>query len=379
MEKPYYSVGDVLFKNKLDALLASTKNNKQVHWHWHEEYSSLDWSKDSTLSVKEWYKIRAQNLRDTYDWLILSFSGGADSWNVLRVFLENKIHIDEIFTYNAVLGSQNLHKFPEDRRDPGNIHSEYKYAAMPVLKYLKKYYPKTLITVKDYSSDIKSMKYSDTLLQHSGDVISPGFWTRHMLMGNNEKSLIDKGKKTCFILAVDKPRICLIDNALYCYFLDITYNLNIIYDQEFNLNRNVEFFYWNKKYPQLVHAQAREIYHAIQATPQLKKRLSRLITLGNLNTDDIDVWNMFIKSIIYPDYDQKTFQAQKDLYQFNSAQDRWIRKILESTQLKQHDHLLQNLLQGIDKKFIRYHLGKPAGFTGFTSSFFKLGELQHDD
>lgn len=58
-------------------------------------FDTVTW-KEPTESFKELCKQRAQQLRASYDYIILSFSGGSDSTTVLNAFLDNNIHIDEI-------------------------------------------------------------------------------------------------------------------------------------------------------------------------------------------------------------------------------------------------------------------------------------------
>jgi len=42
------------------------------------------------------YALRARQLREKYDYLVLYFSGGADSTNILKTFIDNNIFLDEI-------------------------------------------------------------------------------------------------------------------------------------------------------------------------------------------------------------------------------------------------------------------------------------------
>ena len=59
-------------------------------------FKLIDWTVEPSQSLKELYVERCQQLRDKYDYLILSYSGGADSHEILYTFLENNIFIDEI-------------------------------------------------------------------------------------------------------------------------------------------------------------------------------------------------------------------------------------------------------------------------------------------
>ena len=70
----------------------------KVSFYFHDDYfSQFDWTKEPQQSLKELYKQRAIQLRDKYDYLILSYSGGSDSHQALETFLNNNIFIDEIF------------------------------------------------------------------------------------------------------------------------------------------------------------------------------------------------------------------------------------------------------------------------------------------
>lgn len=62
------------------------------------EFDSVDWKTEPTESMKTLCKQRAQQLRDSYDYLILYNSGGSDSTTVLNAFLDNNIFVDEVVT-----------------------------------------------------------------------------------------------------------------------------------------------------------------------------------------------------------------------------------------------------------------------------------------
>jgi hypothetical protein len=51
----------------------------------------------SHTSLQDMRGGKAMQLRDQYDYLILAYSGGADSDNILKVFQQNKIHLDEVW------------------------------------------------------------------------------------------------------------------------------------------------------------------------------------------------------------------------------------------------------------------------------------------
>ena len=64
----------------------------------------------SRKDIDELYRQRAHQLRDKYDYVVLWFSGGADSNNVLNSFIDNDIKIDEVVSminYSATGDKEN--------------------------------------------------------------------------------------------------------------------------------------------------------------------------------------------------------------------------------------------------------------------------------
>lgn len=61
------------------------------------EYN-INWTVEPYESLKELYKQHAQYIRDSYEYIVLYFSGGSDSTTMLNAFLDNNIYVDEIVT-----------------------------------------------------------------------------------------------------------------------------------------------------------------------------------------------------------------------------------------------------------------------------------------
>jgi hypothetical protein len=84
-------------KNKVQALLEATRLRKQglpcVVWYlwYHDTFKNFNKDLLGKIPLKTLYKERAQQLRDNYDELILYYSGGSDSHNILHTFLQNNI------------------------------------------------------------------------------------------------------------------------------------------------------------------------------------------------------------------------------------------------------------------------------------------------
>ena len=88
------------------------KTGIHPHWDFNESvFSSYDWTVEPNESIADLYRQRAQQLRDKYDYIVLMFSGGADSTTVLRSFLDNDIKLDEAVSYMSYDATGNKDHF----------------------------------------------------------------------------------------------------------------------------------------------------------------------------------------------------------------------------------------------------------------------------
>ena len=66
----YYTVGDKTFYHKPSALMESTKTGHFPHWHFNTEaFSKLDTTVEPQIGLRDLYRMRAQQLRDRYDYI----------------------------------------------------------------------------------------------------------------------------------------------------------------------------------------------------------------------------------------------------------------------------------------------------------------------
>lgn len=141
----YYLVDNKIYISKHQALVAANFNHWKIKFIWQDEkFSRYNWAREPEphIGIKEFYKRRAQQLRQKYDYLILMFSGGPDSTNMLNAFVDNNIHIDEIVNVNSFNQTQIINN---------TIHNaDYVYNVKPYLNELiKKSNFQTKITIVD--------------------------------------------------------------------------------------------------------------------------------------------------------------------------------------------------------------------------------------
>lgn len=211
----YYDLDNNIFYNRIDA----KKYGRKVKFYFHDkEFEQFDWTIEPTESLAELYKQRAQQIRDKYDYVVLCYSGGVDSTNILETFYNNNIHIDEIFIITSF--SQDEYK-----GDDTNNNAVFYNNTFQVLNNLN--LPNTKITVYDYSKHLDDpnnlriiQKYGSDYYKHIGTRTS----LIHLFWYDMDK-IINSKKNTVYIIGKEKPYLYReeIDGILrfYTMFTDV--------------------------------------------------------------------------------------------------------------------------------------------------------------
>lgn len=189
----YWQSGSEKFINKFQALIYGDRNNLPVDYIFFDHvWQNFDRSLLGKFSLQTLYKQRAQQLRDKYDYLILYFSGGADSWNVLRSFLDNGIHIDEVCVkWCTDTINSNIYTPNTTELSAFNYLSEWDYAIKPALDWLAQNHPKVKIEIVDWFND-KSLAKAEEMFNivnhwHDIEINSLAVWSP------SENALLEKG------------------------------------------------------------------------------------------------------------------------------------------------------------------------------------------
>jgi hypothetical protein len=328
----YYQVGSEIFNNKLEALYYASNNKQRPRWVFHDDvYGKFDWTTRPLLSLKEVYRARAQQLRDKYDYISISFSGGADSWNTLNSFLSNGIHVDEVYTRFAIDGSRKYVNANSIVKNAGNYTSEYEYAVKPVLDYVAKNFPKTKITVDDITTDYFNEITEDEMFR-TGHFAFSGMSAKRCA---NQIGLdVDyTNKKVASIRGSGKLQVFAFAGNFFTCFID-----SDAWPVDSDPHLALEYFYWSPDMPEVVSVQAHTMLDYFRVRPELHNLIapglnttSSLVNSGNLlrTQDEIltQAYDELVKSICYPGWDPNTFQAGKNSkIIFEREEDFWILK-----------------------------------------------------
>ena len=370
----YYTVGTETFYTKPMALVAATKTGHFPTWNFNNDvYGRLNWTVEPAVDLKQLYRARAQQLRDTYDWIRVEASGGGDSTTAVFSFLLNDIHLDEVVFRYPKTGEKNVTDDPFNTK-PENTLSEWQYAARPLLNWIATHYPRVKITVHDYSEDMLNEENNrdETWVFKSKDYFQPGHASKHHNFGMREhRDLADQGLKICVLYGIDKPKMCIRDGSWHLYFLDLQANHS---NPEMGDYSNItnEYFYWTPDLPEIALKQAHLIRNWF-SQPQ-NQYLQYLVRWPNHSIAHRTAYEAMVKPLIYPDYNPSTFQTAKPTNSFYNEMDHWFYTNFQETKLYQQWQAgLKLLVDSIDPKFFNYELGQPVGFVGFLSPFYCLG------
>lgn len=370
----YYLVDHEIYYHKIQALLAASKNQSQVRWFFNEDtFISYPWHIEPEATLNELYRRRAQQLRDTYDYIRLELSGGADSATVLYSFVLNGIHIDEVVFRYPKQGEKGVVGNPYDTRCENTL-SEWEFAARPLLNWIATNYPQVKITVHDYSEDMikESAMKDETWIYKTRHYLQPGHAHKHD--NSHDLSylrLADKNKRIAVVYGTDKPKICIKDKKFFLFFMDIQGNYaNTDYGDHMV---TAEYFYWSPDACELLAKQAHVIARWFSQPENYK--MQNLLHWPNNNFAFRSFYEQLVKLIIYPDYDSSTFQTLKPTNNFYNEMDHWFHTNFKDTRLYTVwqagiDYVVQNL----DSKYIGYTDGVARDIISFDTPYYYFGE-----
>jgi hypothetical protein len=381
----YYTVGTEKFYEKIPAMFKAQQLKQEMHWNFNDkEFSVMDWTKEPTQSLDELYAIRARQIREEYDYVLLFCSGGADSTNMFYAFVNNGLHVDEVVGSAPLEGLRDW-KSDSTNQDVTNTIDETFHTQIPWLEKIRVEYPQIKVTLHDYFEDMLNYKADDWLIK-GNDWMHPTMAGRYNLDKYlHLKRIAESGKRIAIVQGIDKPKIARYKNQFVILFADNVYNNK--YDSVKHPNTNPVFFYHSPQLPEMIvkqaHVTARflmrpentEVYNAMVQNDErfLKQPLSEL-----MNPPNYSVYERGIVPVIYPALKKYSFQAGKPDRMFLGKHDAWFYNHHSGTkiwEMMQSD--LYNLIKSLDAKFLNFH--KFRGLLGFKTwrKYYILGPVSN--
>lgn len=310
----YYTVGNHLRTySKLLAIEEMNRTGQHVEWHFNKaEMSAYDWTQEPTESLAELYRQRAQQIRDNYDYVVVWYSGGPDSWNLLESFVANNIHIDEI---------AHCHSLEADQGDKhSNFNEEIFFTAIPRTQEIIEKFPGTRHRVIDLSEAISGVyerpEVKFDFIYNTKALASANGLARSFLRQDiaDYREIIDSGRRMVFVWGTDKPRIMLRDNRYHVAFQDSFSETYISVQSKADQGYFDEWFYWSPYTAPLIAKQCHVLLKALEKSTGQEPWFTDEAETGHCPRSrrhgrylSIDAFNQ----IVYPGWDINTIVQAK--------------------------------------------------------------------
>lgn len=367
----YYKVGEQQFEYKVLALIEASKTNQNVEWIFHDNvWEHAFKTIKPNLNLDEVYRQRAQQLRDQYDYLICSYSGGSDSWNIVNTFLKHNIFLDEIYIrwpLKAVKGSRVVYTPNDKDITARNSLSEWDFVIEKDIEIFREKIPKTKITIYDWTEDINS-EILESEFFVTNHFLSLWNIKRFVTQGNLETKMLDRGKKVGVMFGIDKPILKYYNNGLHMNFID--HMVALAFSGGWKESA-VEYFYWTPDMPEVVVSQCANVVNF------LKRNKLLLNVIKNANNWINDrYYNDMIKYICFPEYDRTKFQVNKPTSILYSEKEEWAFKLpeykLAVDKWKWHSDQYFKL---IDDRFLDKRKGVIHSLKAFKSKSYRICDI----
>lgn len=346
----YYKVNNYCTFSVIDAL--EKHPGKEITWHFNDDiFSQCDWLTEPKESLVELYARRAHQLRAKYEYIVLLFSGGADSMNMLMSFVNAGIKIDEIAVFSTVDGDHD--KYSKNNK-------EITITALPFVKNLKEtnlLYKDTVIRIIEFSPIIATMfNNTESKAGHKyfANTLSPYSFAMDIF---KEKvpayQAIMSQKKTAFIYGMEKPLAMQVRSGkFYFKFKSDDTAMGAMSKYLNKDNNNVEIFYNTPDLPEITIKQCHQIKSFLLKAqvphPWLTLDPMGLVYIKKVYNNKFVQFHLTLNglhNLIYPYYNSDYYSEGKILNTLFSTRIDWFFKDITASTT------YFNIVNGLYKKF----------------------------
>lgn len=323
----FYKVSNLEFFSKVEALEVAHRINQPITFHYNDEiFSSYNWTKEPIENISQLYKKRVMQIVNEYDYVVLFYSGGADSHNMLMTFVESGIQPNEIVSFHSYEGDP-------DKMSVAN--RETFETAIPWVQHLKntgklsesihhRIIDLTQV-ILDFSKSIEwsNFRYYINTVPSINNVARS-----HLRKSIKEwQQIIDSGKKLALVWGHDKPRVAQRNGQWIAEFVDVIDNCRSGWLQMENPNGWYdELFYSSPKLPEIVIKQSHIVKNYLSVCPDNDPKITKDVTgLGQHDRKNKTWWltQDGLSSIIYPHFNPNLYYEPKPMNSIHSKRDTW--------------------------------------------------------
>jgi hypothetical protein len=330
----YYRVGDLRTYSKLEAIELHQKTGHHPEWYFNEAvFRSYDWKSEPQLPLTELYRQRAQQIRDQYDYVVLFYSGGSDSTNILNTFVDNNIKLDECASFWAQGADGDL---------TSHFSTEVASVAIPRMKTL----PDITHRLLDLSEITEQVMTDPNVkfdwIYFMNNYFSPNNYVRSHLRRiiPAYRKMIDAGKSVCFVWGAEKPRVYSVDGKYCVRFQDLVDNTVSPWQQQNpQAGEFDELFYWSPKFASGIIKQAHVIMRFLKTATinpidfrphQNFNNSGTMYHYGSTTRNGQKYWLTAdgINQLLYPTWNINTISVGKPRSPIWSNRDDWFFKTI---------------------------------------------------
>jgi hypothetical protein len=332
-----YRIGDLKVYSKLEAIQLQTKTGIFPQWDFNDAvFSCYDWTKEPSQPILELYRERAQQLRDKYDYIIMMFSGGADSTTALESFILNDIKLDEVASFTNYKATGDKDSF---------LNAEIFRVSIPYIEKLREIRPDLKyrhIDLTDLTIDrFTEAATSEEWIYDVNMIVNPNSASRKSLPLKIKEwaDIIHSGKKLCVLWALDKPRITYKNNKFLFSFIDLIGNGPSVSSMAGLEPYDDELFYWTPDKPEILIKQGHIIKNYmsgdVTSLPFISTQKS---DLAFKEVDGVKYWlsNHGVHHLIYPNWNINTFTNGKTPSAIFTLRDDWFFDIEIENPVRKH-------------------------------------------
>lgn len=296
--------------------------------------------REPNQTLLDMYLRRVAQLRAKYDYIVLYYSGGADSHNILKCFEHSGTRLDEIVSY-------------EDSSYAGKdsfISSEIYRVAVPTATKFVQDHPETefrLLNIREVQKQVFADKTAGFDPFYSTTYHMVPFTVMHAFGAHTIKKYHDlhaAGKKVCIIHGIDKPKVRFSNNKWGFWFSDFSshfghkhyYNEYPFYD---------EFFYQTPDDPWITIKQTYVVSRHLDWLDEnnftSNWRLDQPANLLETRQGRKVNWDL-VNHVIYPFWDSNTYSSGKQNESFFSSK-------RDDTNTRYNDEMFVEFKKGLEK------------------------------
>jgi len=96
-----YVINDQRVTNRLEAIELAHYDTGKITYRWLENrFDQVNWTVEPKTCLNDLVDRHVMSIRGLYDHIALHWSGGYDSWTILKAFVRNQVVIDELIIYS---------------------------------------------------------------------------------------------------------------------------------------------------------------------------------------------------------------------------------------------------------------------------------------